>query len=338
MASFFVTGASGFVGKHLVKELLGRGHRVGCLSRRKLPPTLTTAHSLTWLQGDLLDPRVYEGVLEDADYVVHLAGLLSARRRLDYVCTNVHGTEAVLDAAARSAPGPRRFVYVSTIAAMGPRDDGGLLRETDSCRPRSEYGRSKLEAERVIRAFADRVPAVILRPSFIYGPSDARCAGYLRSLLAPRELAWRTNVRSVSFCHVSDVVESCLLAVTKPARPGDTFLISEAAVHDWDGIRRILVTALDTLVAEGAITDRDMAASLLDRARRLDPMPPDLPAYEDWGCDTGKARRLLGFESLRTLETAATDTIRHYASTGLLREPSDRAAPLMIGASHDQLV
>lgn len=317
MANYFVTGASGFVGTHLVRALLRRGHRVWCLSRS--PPAQFRNHpKLKWIKAGIGDSAVYRGVLARTDYVLHLASLLSARRRIDYVRTNVLGTKELLRACKAAGAAQERIVCMSSIAAMGPRYDGGLLCESDPCLPESEYGASKLAAERLVQEQAGSLPIVILRPSFVYGEGDTRAAIYLKALLEPSPRPWKSTIRTISLCHVADVVESCLLAADRDTATGEVFIISEPEAYTWKSLQSIVTGALGRLLASGEVQVRGDGAALLARVRQLQNLARGKPRYQYWGCDTGKACARLGFQAARSARNSATETIRSYLAAGLL--------------------
>lgn len=315
-----VTGGSGFVGGHLVERLLRRGNRVWCLSRRD-PARTFKGTSIEWIVADLLDVKAYRSVLEDIDVVFHLAGLLNARRREHYTRVNVDGTRALLD-ACRQAGGPlRRFVHMSSIAAMGARDDGDLLRESDRCAPRSEYGRSKLLAEQVVAEFASSLPVVVLRPSFIYGRGDNRSLKYLRSFFGGSTPVQISAIRAVSFCHISDVIQSCLLCLERRVDSGEVFIVSDSDVYTMYQVRETLRDLFLKLAREGSLGGvAHVERALEPLVERLLPTAPPgrVGRPEYWGCDIGKAMSALGFNPGVSFRQGAEKTIKWYLGQGLL--------------------
>ncbi len=173
-----VTGATGFIGSHLVDELLAQGWRVRALVR----PT----SNLQWLPedrveiitGSLLDPACLKACLEGVTAVFHVAGAYRARSLDAYRKVNVEPARLILQTlTALAEAGGRsrsdtRFIFVSSFAACGPSPDGTPLTEKDPCRPVSTYGQSKAEAEKIILSFQDRVPVTVVRPPGVYGPRD----------------------------------------------------------------------------------------------------------------------------------------------------------------------
>lgn len=144
-----ITGGTGFLGGHTLTDALARGHHVRALTRRDQPPR----EGVTWIGGALDDEAALATLVEGAEAVIHIAGVVNADRA-GFVAGNVEGTRAIV--AASEAAGVARFVHVSSLSA----------REPDL----STYGWSKREAEAVVEA--STLDWIILRPAAIYGPGD----------------------------------------------------------------------------------------------------------------------------------------------------------------------
>jgi nucleoside-diphosphate-sugar epimerase len=211
-----VTGASGFVGHAVCKELLARGHRVAALVRRPgSEPAGTVA-----VRGDLADAESLAAALSatQPDCVVHLAAEIASQRsaeRIDEV--NVRGTERLLAAcAAGSRP---RFVFVSTVVTG---DAHGSLLEEDTRLPvETAYGRSKQEGERLV--LDSGLDAVIVRPSHVYGPGGWFEEEFVDRLSAPGRLAVIGSGKNLwDVVRVEDVATAVALAAERAA-PGSIY-------------------------------------------------------------------------------------------------------------------
>ncbi len=162
--NILVTGASGFLGRHIVKRLKEMKYKVRAMVRQ--------TSNTKGLNKDML---VYADIsgkgLQDAtkniDVVIHSAGIVKARNIEDFYEVNTRGTERLLDAAKKN--GVKRFIFISSQAAAGPSKDAKGIDEGYPCLPVSHYGKSKLEAESIVKTFKNHV---IFRPSGIYGPGD----------------------------------------------------------------------------------------------------------------------------------------------------------------------
>ena len=171
-----LTGATGFIGRHLLADLTARGYRVRVLLRRpvEVPPGAASA-----VVGDLTRPINMAAALSDVDAVVHSAGLahaMSGAPEDDYRTLNAQATARLAEAAARAKV--RRFVFLSSIRAQTGATAPGLVTEADEPRPTDAYGRSKREAELALAATG--LDWAALRPVLVYGPG---AKGNLETLL-----------------------------------------------------------------------------------------------------------------------------------------------------------
>ena len=219
-----VTGASGFIGSHLVAALSERGDVPVPVARPFLADTLATT-------------------LRGADAVVHLAGIVSAVRREDFFGANVGGTTAVAQAAhAAGVP----LVHVSSLAAAGPAPASAPRSEDDESRPITAYGESKLEGELAVRSIAG-LNWIVLRPGVVYGPGDRALLPlfrYARLGVLPLVGDDRT---AYTFIFIDDAIRAILAAIDDvrrdPQGKGTVFLGHRQPVD----ARRLLETIRATL-------------------------------------------------------------------------------------------
>jgi dihydroflavonol-4-reductase len=173
-----VTGATGFVGAHVVRALLARGRSVRCLVRRESRLSNLDGLPVEIVRGDLRDRLSLDAAVRGTETVYHCAAdyRLYARRPGEIYAANVEGTENIL--AAAGAAGVRRIVHTSSVATLLPRGDGAPSDENDAASERDvigHYKRSKVLAERVAREHAERgLPVVIVNPSTPVGELDVK--------------------------------------------------------------------------------------------------------------------------------------------------------------------
>ena len=220
-----VTGASGFVGRALCRELTGKGWDVTAMLRR--PQTSPWGHVLECDLGrGEIDPQNLEGV----DTIFHLAGKAHTRARnaaenAEYETVHVHGTRSLLQAARQG--GVRSCVLLSSVKAMG---EGGeeVWDELTSCSPQNPYGVTKLAAERIVLEELPLSCPVVLRPSLVYGAGSkgnldlmirAVGKGFFPAITFP------SNRRAM--IHVQDVVQACLLAAASPVACGQVYVLTD---------------------------------------------------------------------------------------------------------------
>ena len=225
MSRRLVTGATGFIGGHLVARLTAQGHAVRCLVRRSSDTTHLPAAGVELIVGDVSDASAVERAVQGCDIVYHLAGKTSARHAAELYRVNVGGCEQVARACAAQNT-PPLLILVSSLAAAGPCPPQRLITERDPARPVSDYGRSKYAGECATWSWADRIPLSIVRPAIVFGPRN-------RDMLPIFQVIQRLGVhavpgmtpRRVSLIHQEDLLEILDRVVrvgqrVKPRQPG----------------------------------------------------------------------------------------------------------------------
>lgn len=190
-----VTGATGFVGRHLMAELAASGSTVRALARD--PARLAAFPGLTAVRGDLDDAAALAELCKGADVVLHIAGAISGGAAA-MLRINAAGTKALLNAADRA--GVKRVVHVSSLAA----------REPDL----SPYGFSKAEGETAVHAAARTLQTLIIRPPAVYGEGDTATLPLLKALLGRTAVLPSTAKGRFSLIHVQDLARILVAAIT----------------------------------------------------------------------------------------------------------------------------
>jgi nucleoside-diphosphate-sugar epimerase len=165
-----VTGATGFVGGHLVEALVRRGDEVTALVRSPGKAAPLERLGVRLVSGDLHRADALAEAVRNQDVVYHVAGLVAARTGEEFFRANREGTENLVAALRRFGPPSVRLVLVSSLAAAGPAERGRPLTGAEPPRPVTTYGRSKLAAEEAV--MASDLDWRIVRPPMVYGPRD----------------------------------------------------------------------------------------------------------------------------------------------------------------------
>jgi nucleoside-diphosphate-sugar epimerase len=244
---YLITGATGFIGPHLVRTLAHKGNTCRCLVRSNSKTDSLKELGVELVEGDITRADTLKGIAEGMDRVLHMATLghmsnFSVTESM-FEAINVQGTKNLMEEALRA--GVRRVVHCSTVAAMGICHDVPATEES-SCNPHHPYGRSKLQAEQNVLSMIreKNLPAAIIRFSMVYGPGDARDIFKL-TRMAKKGLFPKVGNRPklTPLIHVDDAVRGLLLAAEK-GRFGEIYLITNRDSLPFDAIRKILQKAL----------------------------------------------------------------------------------------------
>jgi len=239
----FVTGATGFVGAHLVAALRARGTAVTALVRSpERAARLGWGPDVRVVRGDLADRATLAAACAEADVVFHVAGSVSARSPAEFFRANRDGTARVLEAAAPHPP--HRLVLVSSVAAAGPNQPGRPHETGDEAEPVTEYGRSKLAAEDLVRG--SDLPWSILRPPPVYGEWDQEFLTLFKTVRLGLAPVFGDGSQQLSMVYAADLAQALIAAAASPAAAGKVYYPAHPEV----------VTSRDVVLAAGRAMGR----------------------------------------------------------------------------------
>ena len=312
---YAITGATGFVGGVLARQLRDAGHEVRALVRDPSRATGLADGGVELVPGDLDDAIALHRLCDGVDGLFHVAGWYKLGQRDPSVGdrVNVEGTRNALAAAQRA--GVAKVVYTSTLAVNSD-THGRVYDETfrHSGDHVSHYDRTKAEAHRVAEQFAaDGLPVVIVQPGLVYGPGDTSQSG---ALIAQVVKGGRPQVPAgggVCWAHVEDVAAGHVLAMEKGV-PGESYLLAGPRATLADGLKQVAAIAgtkgpmmLPTGLVRGV-------AAVVGVIGRVVPLPPDFAAETMraslatyYGSST-KAERDLGWHA-RDLDKGLRETV-----------------------------
>jgi len=252
-----VTGAGGFIGRHLVGRLLRDDCRVRALVRPG-PNRLDWGRNVDVVEGDVQDSQATKLAAVGVDTVFHLAGKTHALSEVqqseeDYHFINVDGTRNVLEGAVAS--GARRFVYFSSVKTMGE-ETPECFDESREARPTTAYGRSKLAAERLVLDYGKQtgLHVVCLRLPLVYGPG---VKGNLFQMISAIDrglfLPFPDVANRRSMVHVLNVVDAALLAATSPVANGQCYTVTDARSYSTRELYEMICLALGKRIPQWSI-------------------------------------------------------------------------------------
>jgi nucleoside-diphosphate-sugar epimerase len=327
--TILVTGGSGFLGSHVVERLARAGRPVRALVRRTSDTTfLKSLPDVELVEGAVDDAASVHAAARGVTGIVHAAGLVKAKGPEEFMRVNRGGTENLVAAAVENRATLRRFILVSSIAAARPsQGDGQPIPEDCEPRPVTDYGRSKLEAERIALAKKDLISVVIVRPPAIYGPRDKEILAFFKSikfgilpLLGPTQ-------NKLSMIYGSDCGAACVAALDADVPSGSVYHVDDGAVHTMEELIRLTEAAmgrrakvrfhLPRRLVETAAFGAELYGKATNKAVMLTRDKLN-ELFEQWVCDSTRARRDLGWKPEVPFEVGIERTVAWYRQAGWL--------------------
>lgn len=226
----FVTGATGFVGSAITQRLVAEGVAVHALALPTSDRQRLTDCPITWHTGDITKSETLQGLFDEADWIIHAAGLLGRAGIAEqtYQRMNAEGTRHVLE-AAQSKNERLRILHISSFGVLGPvRNPRAAERmdETSPLAPSNGYERSKALAEQYVRAYAAQgVPVIIARPEFVYGPGDVHVLGLFRAIQKGLFFYIGNGQNTCHPTYIDDTVEG-LMCCLHQGCPGEAYHVT----------------------------------------------------------------------------------------------------------------
>lgn len=244
-----VTGGTGFLGSHLIQQLLNENAKVTCVVRKDLPIRKSYLYQqliehVSLKIGDVTEYNTLYKILSENsyDYIFHLAGIVKSKNEEDYIKVNVEGTKNLLRAIQVTNSDIKRFVFMSSISAMGAIASNDPLDENVAPQPKTPYEISKYAAEQLLRDFHKEhgTPVTIVRAPMIYGYGPSFGLLKLIKLVTKGVLPVFDDKVSFPLVYVKNLVNGLMLCVKKSIRDFDIFIISDERTYTFNEVAEAL--------------------------------------------------------------------------------------------------
>lgn len=316
-----VTGASGFVGSHLVDYLLTKNIEVRCIVRGSSNLRWLEEKNVKIFKCGLFDKEGLREAFKNVNFIFHIAGVVKAKTEEDYFRGNVKATKILLEVAAEVKDQINRFVVVSSQTVSGPAQNGIPVTEEMEPKPMTTYARSKLKQEQVALEYKDIFPITICRAPAIYGERDTEIFIYFQVFNRGLTTMIGFDKKELSLLHVADLAEGLYLAAISEKANGQIYFISSEKFYTWNEVGAITSKVLNkkaiririphflvfiiAAIAQFFAKFTSKPATLnIEKAKDL------IQRY--WICDTSKAMRELGYRQKISVEEGIKRTCEWY--------------------------
>jgi nucleoside-diphosphate-sugar epimerase len=320
MLRVLITGANGFVGSHIVEEALSAKYQVSAVVRSSSNLERISHLPLFYEYGNLTDLTFLQSCMKDADAVIHCAGAVRAFNKDEYFKANVANTENICKAVLKSGKNVKKFIFISSQAAMGPSKTTEPRKLEHKEEPVSDYGLSKLEAEGAVKKIlGGKVPYTILRPASVYGPGDKDIFIFF-NLVYKRLRPVTIKKRLLQLVYVKDVAKAAISCISNSKTDDNTYYLAEKNPYTWADIGKIIAKSagrktIPIPLPDFAFKFAGMAAQSISRLTKkpavLNEQKINEMLQERWTADTLPAEADLNMEFVK-LEIGAKITYNWY--------------------------
>ena len=321
-----ITGASGFVGYHLIVECLAKDLEVYAAVRTTSQLEHLRSLPITFVELDFTNVAALKAALVQGryDYIIHAAGVTKAESEAAYTRVNADYTRNLC--AAASEAGVKKFVLLSSLAALGPGATAGqAITEQDTPHPVTLYGKSKLLGEQYALAFKD-LPLIVLRPTAVYGPRDRDIFILLKTLTHGVEPYIGRQDQKLSFIYVKDLAAITVQALFSPVRRA-SYNVADGCVYNryalCDIAKQILKKStlrvhLPLPVVRAMALAQEKLAAWKGKAATLNRDKLAELTAANWSCSIERLQQDLGFTPRFDLEKGLGQTLQWYKENNWL--------------------
>jgi len=318
-----ITGASGFIGFHLIKAAQRAGLEVHAAVRATSKLSQLDSLAPKYIYPDFRSKDSLTKSLEEGQYayIVHAAGATKAKDENEYNTINADFTRNLAVAASEADIPLKKFVFLSSLAALGPSvyHDHHLFKEDRTPNPVTAYGKSKLLAEQYLKAID--LPKAVLRPTAVYGPGEKDLFIVFKMLQDGFDAYIGNSPQRFSFVYVQDLVNATMLALKAENRKDHTYNISDGNVYNRYELADTFkdLTGKKTIrfhIPEGVVK---VVANILELAYSNSKKTPVLNKEKlneltapNWACSIEAAKKDLNYRPVYNLKTGLAESMPWY--------------------------
>ena len=322
-----VTGGTGFIGSHLIEKLCSDNNSVRCISKDYLNSDQLEKLNIEFIKGDLLNGSVSEDLFFDIDVVFHVAGITHAKTRKEFYDGNYLATKKLIECCINAKSKIKRFVYMSSLTAVGPSIDGSEVDETTPYHPVSDYGMSKMMAEYEILKYRNKIPISIVRPSAVYGPRERDMYMYMKSIKNGVQLLIGFNKKYLNLIYVDDLVDGIITAAEHNNAEDQIYFLGSQTSYPNEEIGKAIAEILNRhplnihlphCMVFGICGIEELIGKICNKQMYLNTQKARELIQNRWACSIEKAKSQLGFNPHISLYEGFLKTFTWYKKMGWL--------------------
>ena len=329
MKRLLVIGAGGFIGGFIARQGLERGYDVTVAVRQSTSRRYLTDERLKFLVLDYGDAEAVAEAMNHAlpngerwDYVIHNLGATKCANFRDFDTINYRYLVNIVEALKNTGKAPERFLFMSSLSAMGPVDEKTYrpITNADVPHPNTRYGLSKMKAEEYLR-YRSELPYIIFRATGVYGPREKDYLMMIKSIDGHIDVGMGYRKQLLTFIYVDDLVGAMFDALAAGVS-NKTYIISEprsytqkqfrSMVADALGGRWVLPLKLPMWVVLAVSTLAEKFAAWRGKASTLNRDKYKIMKQRNWSCDVSEAQADFGFHADYPLERGVRATVEAY--------------------------
>lgn len=327
MKKVLIVGAGGFIGGFIAEESLRRGYETWCGVRESTSRRYLTDERLQFITLDYDDTEKLSEQLKGHhwDYIVYNLGATKCVNFLDFNHINFNYLRNFTDTLIDNDIVPERFVYMSSLSALGPGDEKNYtpLKGNMIPQPNTRYGLSKIKAETYLQTLPSSFPWIILRPTGVYGPHEQDYLMMIKSIDSHFDFGVGFRKQMLTFIYVEDLARAIFDALEK-APVHHKYIVSEDRAYTQSEFRKIVSKELKrklvipvrlplwALNIACRISEKYGAAKM--QATTLNTDKYNIMAQRNWSCDVSDAKRDFGFDPQVSLQEGIHRTVEAYRS------------------------
>lgn len=319
-----ITGATGFIGRHLAEKLHDKGRQIKCLIRNRRQNDFLKQLDAEMVYGDLNDIDSIKKALQGVDTVYHAAGEVFSVQEDNYYKVNVAGLKNLLEACSNTSV--KKIIHFSSSSATGPNSQRDIpVTEDTLCHPITPYGKSKLAGEKIIRKFFQKnnIPTIIVKPPLVYGPwlsDSSRVLMFLQLIHKGIFNIFGDGNNFLSLCYIDNLIHGVLLAEKVNQGTLETYFIADARPYTINEIAETItreqgkplpVSHLPVWTANLLSVGLSIPSKLFGFTSPLSRNSVN-ELKNNWFVDISKAQRDLGYQPIVDFKDGVKKTVEWF--------------------------